>query len=127
VDTILVVNTAPDTITLLQLLFEQFDYVVVSCYTHDVRSGKTDLGRLLDQHRPAVIVYDLAPPYERNWLFCQHLRSTVLKGIPVVLTSTNAALVKRVVKPDLEVYEIIETPSELQKILHAVRDVTTYR
>jgi CheY-like chemotaxis protein len=121
-ETLLIINTAPDTVALLTLLFEQFGFIVVSCYTHDIRSGRTDLGRLLEQHTPRVIVYDIAPPYERNWSFFEHLRDTLFFEIPIVLTSTNARLTKQIVKPDAEVYEVIETPSELQKILHAVRD-----
>jgi hypothetical protein len=57
----------------------------------------------------------------RNWTFFLHLRAGLLKGIPIVVTSTNAGLVRRVLEPDMEVFEVVETPSELQKILHAVR------
>ena len=120
--TILIINTAPDTVSLLALLFEQFGFVVVSSYTHDIKSGRTDLGRVLEQHQPCVVVYDIAPPYHRNWSFFQHIREHLLNGIPIVLTSTNAVLVTRELKPDMEVFEVVETPTELQKILQAVRE-----
>lgn len=119
---VLVINTAPDTVDLLTRLFEQFQFLVISSYTHDIRLGRTDLAALVDQHRPACVVYDLAPPYLRNWQFCQHLRKTVLSGLPIVLTSTNAQLTKEILAPDRTVYEVQESPSALQAILQAVRE-----
>jgi DNA-binding NtrC family response regulator len=119
--TIMIVNTAPDTVELLGLFFEQHGYTVVSAYTHEIRRGETDLGAMLQQHRPAVIVYDLAPPYERNWRFFLHLREDLIAGFPIVFTSTNAALATKMVKPQSEVFDVIETPYELERILDAVR------
>jgi CheY-like chemotaxis protein len=118
---ILVINTAPDTVDLLTRLFEQFNFLVVSLYTHDIRAGRVDVGALIDQHRPAIVVYDLAPPYLRNWQFCQHLRSTSLKGLPLVLTSTNTKLAVELLSLDRTVYEIQESTEALQRILEAVR------
>jgi CheY-like chemotaxis protein len=122
---ILVINSAPDTVDLLTRLFEQFNFLVVSTYTHDIREGRTDLAALVDQHRPACVVYDLAPPYLRNWNFCQHLRGTILKGLPIVLTSTNAGLTTEILSPDHPVYEVQESTEALQSILHAVRTALT--
>ena len=122
--TLLIINTAPDTVTLLTALFEQFGFVVVSCYTHDIRSGRSDLGQLIRQHAPKAVIYDVAPPYLRNWRFFEHLRSSLLAGLPVELTSTNTAITKSISGTDEDVYEVLETPSELQKILSAVRRAT---
>jgi DNA-binding NtrC family response regulator len=119
--TILIVNTAPDTVELLAMYFEQHGYTVVSAYSHEIRRGETDLGAILRQHRPAVIVYDLAPPYERNWRFFLHLREELIAGYPVVFTSTNAALATKMLTPHSEVFDVIETPYELERILDAVR------
>jgi hypothetical protein len=47
---------------------------------------------------PVVILWDLAPPYDRNWAFLQLLRTTVLKGRRLVLTTTNKAQVERLTK-----------------------------
>src|SRR5688572_10085374 len=81
-----IINTTPDTVNLLRGAFERAGFVVVSGYTHDVREGKLDLELFLRTHQPAVIVYDVAPPYERNWRFLQHLRATVLQGFRFVIT-----------------------------------------
>jgi CheY-like chemotaxis protein len=50
-------------------------------FVHALHSdGSVDLEALLRQHKPTVIVYDIAPPYVRNWRFFEHLRETILKG-----------------------------------------------
>ena len=73
-----VLNTSPDTVDLLKDVFERAGFLVASAYTHDIRSGVLDVEAFLRVHRPAAIVYDIAPPYERNWAYLQHLRSTAL-------------------------------------------------
>jgi CheY-like chemotaxis protein len=109
-------------VDLLTRLFEQFNFLVVSSYTHDIREGRTDLAALVEQHRPVCVVYDIAPPYLRNWKFCQHLRATVLQGLAFVLTSTNVRLTNEILSPGEAVYEVQESTEALQAILHAVRD-----
>jgi CheY-like chemotaxis protein len=121
-EVVLVVNTAPDTVELLTRMFEQFDFLVLGTYTHDVRYGRTDLAALVEQHRPVAVVYDLAPPYLRNWQFCQHLRQHVLNTLPLVFTSTNASLASKILHPDKPVYELQESPESLAAILRAVTD-----
>ena len=48
-------------------------------------------------YRPKVIVYDIAPPYDRNWAFFLHLRQTILGGYRFVLTSVNVKHVQALV------------------------------
>jgi CheY-like chemotaxis protein len=120
---LLVINTAPDAVELLTFFFEQFEFIVVSTYTHDIRAGRVDLDRLLEQHRPAVVLYDLAPPYGRNWKVFEHLRATTLKHLPLVLTSTNARLAGEALGRTIEVLELAESTQHLQDILAAVRAV----
>lgn len=119
---ILVINSSPDTVNLLTVMLEQFGFVVVSTYTFDIRALRVDLTALIAQHRPAVVVYDIAPPYDRNWQFYLHLRQTTLDGLPLVLTSTNAALTTQLVSPDRQIYEVQESVDSLREILAAVRE-----
>jgi hypothetical protein len=61
-----VIKTSPDTVELLSVALEGAGFVTVSSYTHDIRDGRVDLAGFLSQHQPTVVVYDIAPPYERN-------------------------------------------------------------
>ena len=115
-----IVNSSPDTVEMLSYWFENAGFVVVSGMTHDVRTGRLDLTRFISDHQPDVIVYDIAPPYERNWRMFEHLRETVFPDHPYVLTSTNASLVKKSIDPALNIFEVLEKPYSLDAILEAV-------
>jgi CheY-like chemotaxis protein len=122
-----VINTAPDTVDLLKDALEQAGLLVVTGYTHDIRDGKLDLQAFLTTHRPDVIVYDLAPPYDRNWAFLQHLRSTTLTGYRFVLTATNCRYVDGLVGRDERVYEVVGKADDLGAIVQAVREAVRAR
>jgi hypothetical protein len=49
-------------------------------------------------HRPAVIVYDVAPPYKENWNVLQLLcEIPQVADIPMVLTAVNKTALESVV------------------------------
>lgn len=120
--TIAVLNTSDDVVELLRIVFEQAGFVVVSAHLDDIKRGETDLDRMIAQHSPSVIVYDVAPPYDRQWAFMQHLRAMPpLQRLPFVLTTTNAARLREIVGTDAMVHEIVGKPYDLDQILNAVR------
>ena len=122
-----VINTTPDTVDLLKDALEQAGLLVVTGYTFDIRDGKLDLQSFLATHKPDVIVYDLAPPYDRNWAFLQHLRSTALSGYRFVLTTTNRRYVEGLVGRDERVYEVVGKAEDLDAIVQAVREAVRAR
>jgi len=123
-----ILNTSPDTIDLIKDVFERAGMVVVSGYTHDIRTGELDLQSFVQVHQPKVIVYDIAPPYDRNWAFLQHLRSTVLDGYRFVLTTTNTQRVESLVGlRDEKVYEVVGKADDLDTILRATREALRAR
>jgi len=126
-DVIAIINTSPDTVGLLSELLERAGFLVVTAYTHSIRDGSVDLQAFLRTHRPRVIVYDIAPPYERNWQFLQHLRGTVLSGFKFVLTTTNPSRVEPFVKGDERVYEVVDKTGTLDEILRATREAARSR
>ena len=126
-DVVAIINTSPDTIDLLKDLLERAGFLVVSTFTHHIRDGKLDLGAFLRTHEPRVIVYDIAPPYERNWQFFQHLRQTVLAGSRFVLTTTNPSRVEPLVGRDEQVYEVVDKTPDLDAILRATREAIRAR
>lgn len=119
--TVAVFNASDDVVELLRLVFEQQGCVVVSAHLDDIKRAEVDLEQLIRQHRPRVILYDVSPPYDRQWTFMNHMRALpVLQEIPFVLTSTNAAKVKEIVGTDVQVHEIVGKPYDLEEIRNAV-------
>ena len=115
-----IINSSPDTVEMLSAWFEAAGFVVVSGMTHEIRAGRLDLSHFVSAHRPDVFVYDIAPPYDRNWRLFKHLHETIFPNHPYVLTSTNSDLVKKCINPALDVLEVMEKPYSLDAILQAV-------
>jgi CheY-like chemotaxis protein len=123
-----VINASHDTIDLVKDVLEKAGFLVVSTYTWMIGSGQVDLEAFVRTYRPAVIVYDIASPYDRNWEFLQHLRATILKEYPFVLTTPNVAHVERLVhKGDERVYEVVGQPHDLDQIVRAVKEASRAR
>jgi hypothetical protein len=79
-------------------------------HIEDIKMGAADVDSFLRQHDPKVIVYDVAPPYEMNWRFLDHLRAaTGFEGRQFVLTSVNVRRVREIVWTDETVYEAADT------------------
>jgi CheY-like chemotaxis protein len=117
-----VFNTSPDTVEMLRIVLERAGFIVVSAYTFDLRDSKIDIEMLVRQHQPKVIIYDVAPPYDRNWRLFEHLRSMpALAGINFIVTTTNVARVREVAGPDQELFEIVGKPYDLDQIVVAVK------
>jgi CheY-like chemotaxis protein len=116
-----VFNTSEDTTDMLRQLFEHDGFVVVSAFTHQIRDGHVELEALVRQHRPDVIVYDIAIPYEQNWRLFENIRSSpACAGIPFVLTTTNEAQVRNVAG-DAPLLELVGKPYDLDRLLERVK------
>src|SRR3954468_15098804 len=101
-----IVNTNPDLVRLLRVNLERAGFVVFEIHIEEIRLGTTNVESFLNQHDPKVIVYDVAPPFDQNVRFLDHLRSaTGFKGRQFVLTSVNARRVDEIVGLDETVYE----------------------
>lgn len=128
-DVVAVINSSPDVVDMLRLTLEHAGIVVVSTMTWEVRDGEVDLERFVLQHRPKVVIYDIAPPYESNWLLFTHVHGMpVMKDVQFVLTSTNSRQVEQYVKgAGYRVYEIVGNPFDLGEIVEAVREAMKAR
>src|SRR5688572_7928679 len=122
-----IINTSPDTVDLLKDVLEQAGFLVVTGYTHDVRDGRLDLEMMMRVTNPAVILWDLTPPYDRNWAFLQLLRTTVLQGRRLVLTTTNKAQVEKLVGLDHAVYEVVGKADDLDAVVRATKEASRAR
>jgi DNA-binding response OmpR family regulator len=123
-----VVNTNPDVVRLLRVSLEQAGFVVLIIHIEDIKIGATDIETMLNQHDPRVIVYDVAPPYEQNWRFLDHLRtSTAFEGRQFVLTSVNVDRLHDVIAGDESVYEVAGEAKDFEQILRAVKEASRAR
>jgi len=126
--TVAIVNTTPDAIDMLRNVLMAAGFVVVSCYTHDIREGRVDLEAFIRQHRPSVIAYDLAPPYETNFQLFKHVRAMpAVQGCQFVLTSVNPSNVSNLVGRDERVYEVVDRQEDLMKFVQAVKEASRAR
>ena len=121
-----VINTNPDLIELLKARIEAAGFVVLVIHVADIRAG-LDIGAVLDQHDPQVIVYDVVMPYDRNWRFLEHLRETTFSGRRFVLTTPNEAGIRKLVGRDDKVYEILDDGGDVDAIVQAVREAARAR
>ena len=117
-----VFNSSDDMVELLRIVLEQHGFVVVTGHIDELRKGTRDLRAFVEQYKPAALLYDLIPPYDRHWAFVDHLRTTTsLKDIPFVLTSTNAAKARELAGREETVIEVLGRPFDLEEIVAVVR------
>jgi len=123
-----VVNTNPDLVRIMRITLEKAGFVVFEFHIEDIKLGAADVDSLLKQHDPKVIVYDLAPPYDMNWRFLDHLRTaTGFKGRQFVLTSVNVRHAEQVIKGDESVYEVLGEEEDMAKLVRAVKEASRSR
>jgi DNA-binding response OmpR family regulator len=123
-----IINTNPDLVRLLRMRLERAGFVVFELHIEDIKLGSADVDTILKQHDPKVIVYDLAPPYEMNWRFLDHLRSTTgFKNRRFVLTSVNARHAEEFIGKDESVYEIVGEEEDIEQVVRAVREASRAR
>lgn len=119
---IAVFNSSDDMVELLRMMLESNGFVVVSGHVADLRRAKLDLEAFVNQNQPQVVVYDLVPPYDVQWAFLDQLRTvSPLRGIPFVLTSTNAAMARQLAGRTEQVIEVLGRPFDMDELLDAVR------
>jgi CheY-like chemotaxis protein len=123
-----VVNTNPDLVRLLRVALEEAGFVVLVMHIEEIKRGTTNVEMLLTQHDPRVIVYDVAPPYDQNWRFLDHLRSaTSFKGRQFVITSVNVDRLRDMVRLDESVYEVAGEPTDINEVVRATKEASRSR
>ena len=119
-------NTSPDTVDMLRIIFERAGFVVVSAFTYELRDGEVDLEAFCRQHHPEIVVYDIALPYDANWRLFLHIRdSEALRSARFVITTTHEAHVRKLAGPDVELFEIVGKPYDLDRVLNRVRSLVS--
>ena len=123
-----VINTNPDLVRLLRTNIEKAGFVVVELHIEQIKLGDTDVEMVLREHDPKVIVYDVAPPYDVNWRFLEHLRaSPIFGGRRFVLTSVNSNRLRQIVGNEESVYEIVGELEDVAEVVRAVKEASRAR
>jgi CheY-like chemotaxis protein len=117
-----ILNTSEDTIHMVRTALEQSGCAVVAAFIHHLRDGKIDFETFVREHQPAVIMYDIAPPYEQNWRLFQHFRTRpVCHGVPFVLTTTNATQVRALAGAEQQLHELVGKPYDMKQLVRTVK------
>jgi DNA-binding NarL/FixJ family response regulator len=116
-----VFNSSSDTVEMLRTALEAQGLHTVSGHITDLKKGDLDFVSFVEHHRPAVIVYDISPPYETNWSFLRLVRSSQpAQRSRFILTTTNKPVLDKLVGEN-EAIEIIGKPYDLDRVVAAVR------
>jgi DNA-binding NtrC family response regulator len=119
---VLVMNGMQDMVELFRMYLEQDGWAVISAQADEARRGDVSLQGVVDAHDPAVIVYDVQPPYDINWRYLEGLRTSgAFKGRPVVITTTNEKRMREFVASGEPVIEIFGKPYDMNEVVSAVR------
>lgn len=127
VPVVAILNSNDDVVEMLRMAIEQAGLVVISAHVDAVKRGDAAIYEFVNEHDPDAIVYDLVPPYDRSWLFLEHLRETSLRGRRFVITSTNARKASELAGTAEDIYEIVGKPYDIDRIVDAVREAVRAR
>ena len=115
-----VLNSNQDVLRLIHDVLQDEGYTVVTDHIHSFKDGDANLIDFLSKHRPSLLLYDLAPPYQENWNFLQLLcRVPAVASLPMVLTTVNKAALEKVVG-ETDAFEILGTHDNLAPVVEAI-------
>ena len=120
-----VVNTNDDLVSVIRDALVGEGFNVVTAHIRDIKAGRHDFSAFLREHDPAIVIYDLAIPYEDNWTFLQTLRQVPeAQNRRFILTTVN----KRVLEQRIGRQDVIELQGgradDLDPLLDHVKKLT---
>lgn len=115
-----VMNTSKEITQMLEEIIEDAGHTTCSIFTYEFKNQEEEFDAYVNQHKPDVILYDIAPPYKENYLlFIRLSERKHAKGIPFVLTTTNKEALETIVG-STPTHELIGKPYDLQEIIDAI-------
>jgi CheY-like chemotaxis protein len=117
---IAVFNDSAPTLSTIAKWCEIHGYGVVTAQVSQMRVAHVDVEQFVKSHRPDVIVFDVAMPYESNWDFLEVIQMLPsLAGLPFVVTTANKLALEDLVG-GTNALQIVGKPSDLNALLSAV-------
>jgi CheY-like chemotaxis protein len=115
-----VLNSNQDVLRLIRSVLEDEGYTVATEHIMNFREGQANLTQFLLNHRPDLLVYDVAPPYKENWNFLQLLRKIPeVAAISMVLTTVNKKALENFVGKT-NAFEILGTRDNLAPLIENI-------
>jgi DNA-binding response OmpR family regulator len=120
--TLAILNSSEDLLELLVEVFREEGFRVVTRHLMPLRRGQEDVAQFLARYRPEVVIWELNIPYDKNWAFFQRIRHTPgVLNCPVILTSTNVAQLRKAADADIDAFEVVGKPFDLNQLIELVR------
>jgi DNA-binding response OmpR family regulator len=115
-------NASDDTVEMVKRMLETTGICCLStCRFADLKKGNIDFDAYLRTYNPAVIIFDISPPYGENWAFFRKMRDSIgMEKRGLVLTTTNKLRLDEVIGKESNAIEIVGKPYDLQQISNAV-------
>lgn len=114
---IVVVDTNEDIAAFLSQVLEDEGYHPVIGDVTDFRAGRQDLATFLAKHQPAAVIWDIAFPYDRNWIYFQRVQTLLVATAGrVILTTTNQRAIEALIG-STPAHEILSKPYDLDQFL----------
>jgi DNA-binding response OmpR family regulator len=115
-----VINSSSDTVEMLRTLLEREGWETTEAHVDDIKRGRTDFLKYLETHDPQVLIWDVPPPYDLNWVFLQLVRSSrAMQGRVVIVTTTNKQALERFVGPT-DAIEIFTKPYDVEILIDTI-------
>lgn len=119
--TVLVLNGSEDLLAVLGELLQAEGIHTVCARIPDIERGREDFPRLVQEHDPAAIVFDVSVPFGRSWATFQELSvRPEVAGRPFILTTTNREGAGQYTGPD--VIELLLKPYDIGQFISAVKE-----
>ncbi|PIT88945.1 MAG: hypothetical protein COU27_02950 [Candidatus Levybacteria bacterium CG10_big_fil_rev_8_21_14_0_10_36_7] len=118
-----VINSNDDIVESISMLLADSGYIPVSGHIYTFRRGQKDVLEFFQKHKPAAVIWDIAPPYESNWNFLQLIRKhEITEGIPFVITTTNKKELGKIAGEG-NFIEILGKPEDMSYIVENLKKV----
>jgi response regulator RpfG family c-di-GMP phosphodiesterase len=113
-------NSSDDLLEIMRDALQEDGYQVMTAHVHDIERGRVDLRKLLVEHDPPVLVWDLSPPYDRTHQFLEMMRHLdEMKGRCVIVTTTNKRAVEEIAHVS-DTLELVGRPFDLEELTRRV-------